>query len=200
MKEAEAIKLFSNTYLAMRVAFFNELDTFSLSHSIDTRIVIEGVCADERIGNHYNNPSFGFGGYCLPKDTKQLRTDFADLPQHMISAVIHANEVRKDEIVKAVRLRADDKPVGIFRLVMKNGSDNMRESSVVDVWRKLEEAGVATLIYEPLLDLHPIMGADRETDLESFKQRTGLIICNRYSTELADVKHRLFTPDIFHEN
>ncbi len=194
--EAEAIKLFSNTYLAMRVAYFNELDTYAVQHGLDARDIIRGVGLDPRIGAHYNNPSFGYGGYCLPKDTKQLLANYRDVPQVLIQAIVESNTKRKDFIAADILAK---KPgvIGIYRLAMKSGSDNFRSSSVQGVLHRLVSAGVTVLIYEPLLDIGTFRGCEVVTDLTDFTTRSDVIVCNRAAPELAQVRHKLYTRDAF---
>ncbi len=194
--EAEAIKLFSNTYLAMRVAFFNELDSFAMSRGLDSRQIIEGVSGDPRIGGHYNNPSFGYGGYCLPKDTKQLQANFTTVPQNMIAAIVDANRTRKDFLVDEIMARRPAS-VGIYRLVMKSGSDNFRQSSVLGLIRRLAKRGVRVIVHEPNLEAKDFLGHEVINDLAAFKAASGIILANRRSAELADVKSRVFTRDLF---
>lgn len=197
--EAEAIKLFSNTYLATRVAFFNELDSYALAKGLDSRSIIEGVTLDPRIGHFYCNPSFGYGGYCLPKDTKQLLANFKDVPENMIRAVVEANRTRKDFISKLI-LDRKPKTVGIFRLIMKSGSDNFRASAIQGVMRRLAEAGVRIYIFEPTLKDDKFFSAEVVRNLSDFKNLSDLIVTNRWSDELSDVKHKVFTRDLFHNN
>ena len=202
--EAESVKLFSNTYLALRVAFFNELDTYAQALGLDAHSIIEGVSLDPRIGGHYNNPSFGFGGYCLPKDTKQLLADYQGIPQELMSAVVESNRTRKEfiaeKIADRVRLETpgETKPVvGVYRLIMKTGSDNFRSSSVQGVMRRLRERGISLLIYEPAFDETEFFGTEVTRDLDEFKRRCSLIIANRYADDLDDVAGKLFTRDLF---
>lgn len=203
--EAEAVKLFANTYLAMRVSFFNELDTFALENGLDTRTVIEGVCDDPRIGQSYNNPSFGYGGYCLPKDSRQLLSNYGMIPQKIIRAVVEANDTRKeyiiDKIMQLVRLAeqaGQNSVVGIYRLSMKSGSDNSRESASLSVLRGLIDRGCTVLIYEPSLGGPcPVEGGVLVTEAEEFKSQAGIIVANRYDSYLEDVKERVFTRDFF---
>lgn len=193
--EAEAVKLFANTYLAMRVAFFNELDNFALAKGLDSKSIIDGVSADPRIGNHYNNPSFGYGGYCLPKDSKQLYANFENIPSALFRAIIDSNELRKDYVSSDI-LSKNPKRIGVYRLVMKKGSDNFRKSAIFDVINKLKESGADIVIYEPNLEGDDFEGMKLIRDLEDFKE-ADLIIANRVEDDLKDVKDKLYTRDLF---
>jgi len=197
--EAEAIKLFANTYLAMRVAFFNEVDTIALASDLDAREMIEGLCMDPNVGNHYNNPSFGYGGYCLPKDSKQLLANFETVPQELMCAIVDANDTRKEVLANAIVAR-NPGTVGVHRLVMKQGSDNFRESAVQDIIRKLDAAGVEMIVFEPAWEGDICCGQPVERDFKRFREQSDLIIANRLTPELAGLEHKVFTRDLFGAN
>ena len=196
--EAEAVKLFSNTYLAMRVSFFNEMDSYALTHQLDTKSIIEGVCLDERIGDGYNNPSFGYGGYCLPKDTKQLLANYHDVPQTLIQAIVLSNTTRKDYISEQI-LSKNPKKVGFYRLVMKEGSDNFRSSAIQGIMKRIKAKGIDILVYEPSFDDN-FYGSKVVKNITEFKNQVDIIVANRLSESLKDVEYKTFTRDIFQKD
>lgn len=194
--EAEAIKLFSNTYLALRVSFFNELDSYAEAKGLNTKQIIDGVCLDSRIGNYYNNPSFGYGGYCLPKDTKQLLANFKDVPQNIMSAIVEANRTRKDFIAESI-LKRSPNTVGIYRLTMKTSSDNFRHSAVWGIMRRIRERGIEVVVYEPSIEENDFLDYKLIKDLEEFKQKSDVIVANRITPELYDIMEKVYTRDIY---